>query len=215
MKFETGQLILYNDYYGERQFKTRPLFVYRQLTEVALIGATCTSHKRDYDDFSYYIDDWQTYGLIMPTSVRTNKIRFLNLGDVFLDADGEPIILGKLPDEKVQEICKLLDRYANQLTSISRELNEEGYTEKYAIREVEYVAGKAHYGKPVIYDSKDEADKAFKLCKSEYIYYYGKRALIDFELGSVPIVDDGKIDERNFKKIIAKTPREVKVERKR
>lgn len=197
--YEFGHIVLFVDNVNGIE-KVRPLLIYEQLSDCVLIGAKCTTKRRDYDQYSYFLNDWKEVGLKEPSSVRCDKFIHINRSAIVKKKDGTEFLVGKLSLEDCNNISNIFYKYTDELKQIGNKLNDIVNNQTlYAIRETETINEGKTNTRLNIFNDKEAAKIAYSKCQTEIsnISINGQitKVTTSYELGTVPFKKGKCIDE--------------------
>lgn len=199
-----GDIVFYTDEVG----KKRPLVYLKTVNDGrAIVGVKCTSKFRNYDPYSYYVEDWKESGFMKETTVRCDNVRFLSDCDLHrYRKTGEYEYVGRLSNKSLSKVVSLFEAYSDELKSLAQDVKGE---KVYAIKEIERL-GRETSTTFRIFDNKENACEMFKLCSAETtkIICNGKIVNVNrtFELGTVSVINKNEVDENSFKQIAESSP---------
>lgn len=201
-KLKEGCFYLFKDIdYNGTSVVTRPILVIQTLNEnKSLLGLKCTTTEREYDPYSYKLEDWREARLKSPSSVRCDKPIFLSSENVLLTANGKYIKIGHASARDMIAIAKTYDKYCDELKDLSQKfMKNVDKTRVYFIRESStYSSGNTHNDMK-IYSDYDSAKKEYNKMqpKKETVMANGKmqNKITEYETGYVCVDSAGNYDE--------------------
>lgn len=212
---EIGKIYLFTDIdYNSDIVLTRPLVIIKELNGGnAFLAFKCTTRERDYDEFSYKLNDWESANLKQPSSVRCNKPMFINTNTIVTRKDGSLSYIGRLNQYDLQNIATLFDEYTNSMKMFAEEFKERVTSKEYwFIREKSTSSNNRDIcvGPAKLFASEFDAKHNFSLCQAErnQLLYGGQviNCETSFELGTVRVRADGSYKEADMKILQQKRP---------
>lgn len=210
-----GSIYLFTDidYNGDIAL-TRPLVIIKELNDGnAVLAFKCTTRERDYDEFSYKLNDWESANLKQPSSVRCNKPMFINTNTIVTRKDGSLSYIGKLTEYDLQNIATRFDEYTNSMKMFAEEFKERAASKEYwFIREKSTISNnhEVSVGPAKLFTNEFDARHNFSLCRAErnQLLYGGQviNCETSFELGTVRVKADGSYKEADMKVLQQKRP---------
>ena len=201
-RIKEGCFYLFKDIdYNGTSVITRPILVIQTLNEnKTLLGLKCTTTEREYDQYSYKLEDWRDARLKSPSSVRCDKPIFLSSDNLLLSSAGKYIKIGHASARDMIAIAKTYDKYCDELKELSQKLIKNVDTTRvYFVTESStYSSGDTHTDMK-IYSDYDSAKIEYNKMqpKEETVMANGKmqNKITEYETGYVCVDSAGNYDE--------------------
>lgn len=213
LEVKEGNIYLFDDidYVGKIKC-TRPIIVVKTLSESGtFLGFKLTSTERDWDRYSYLLQDWSESGLKKQSSVRCDKPLFLNRGALHTPTQQEsqkPYSIGTVSPRDMRAISDLFASYTKGLTKLAEEVRKQTDQKiAYVIRQTDKYANGAEHIECKIYETLDDLTKDWNRARGakSTVLVDGKLIVkaTSFEKGFVTVAQDGTINSNEIK-VIAK-----------
>lgn len=198
-----GYFYLFKDIdFNGTKVVTRPILVIKSLNEnKSFVGLKCTTTERDYDQYSYKLEDWRDAKLKAPSSVRCDKPIFLSHENLLRTDNQRYLRIGAASSRDMVAIAHTYDKFCDQLKALSQQLIASvDKTRVYFVNEKSSYSSGDERTDMKIYPDYDAAKAAFDKLqpKKETVMANGKmqNRTIEYETGYVSVDSAGNYDEK-------------------
>ena len=202
LEIKEGNIYLFDDidYVGATKC-TRPIIVAKILTDSAFLGFKLTSKNRDYDKFSYLLQDWRESGLKQQSSVRCDKPLFLNRRALHDPHAGgaNNFTIGTVSPRDMRALSDLFAEYTQHLGRLAEAVKKQTDQKiAYVIKQTDQYDNGTEQTEMKIYETLNDAARDWNNCRGSKstVLVDGKMIVkaTSYEKGYVTVEKDGTIN---------------------